>query len=116
MARAAAACAGRLATRCVSGPAFEIVGVAADHKISSVGETPQPYVHYAHTQQFNSAQIILARTRGDASRLLGEMRRELLALEPNLAFLDNQDKGRGKGQGARSEESGASPPVFIGRF
>ena len=80
----------RLHARSVSGPALEIVGVAADHKISSVGETPQPYVHHAHTQQFNSAQIILARTRGDASRLLGEMRRELLALEPNLAFLDNQ--------------------------
>ena len=80
----------RLHIRSVSGPALEIVGVAADHKISSVGETPQPYVHFAHTQQFNSAQIILARTRGDASQLLGEMRQELLALEPNLAFLDNQ--------------------------
>ena len=80
----------RLHINNAAGPAFEIVGVAADHKISSVGEAPQPYVHFAQTQQFNSAQIILARTRGDASQLLAAMRRELLALEPNLAFLDNQ--------------------------
>jgi predicted permease len=80
----------RLHLRNAAGPAFEIVGVAADHKISTVGETPQPYVHFAQTQQFNSAQILLARTRGDASQLLGAMRRELLALEPHIPFLDNQ--------------------------
>ncbi len=80
----------RLHLRTEAGPAFEIVGVAADHKLSRVGEPPQPYVHFAQTQQFDAFQVILARTRGDASRLLAEMRRELLALEPNLVFLDDQ--------------------------
>ena len=32
----------------------------------------------------------MARTRGDASALLSTMRRELLAIEPNAVFLDNQ--------------------------
>jgi predicted permease len=80
----------RLYLRNASGPAFDIVGVVADHKVQTVTETPQPYVHFPTTQQFNSYQVILARTRGDASQLLAAIRRELLALEPNLAFLDNQ--------------------------
>lgn len=80
----------RLHLRDAAGPAFTIVGVAADHKVQSVGEAPQPYVHFAQTQRFNSYQVIVARTRGDASQLVAAMRRELLALEPNLAFLDSQ--------------------------
>jgi predicted permease len=80
----------RLHLRNSSGPAFDIIGVVADHKVQTVTETPQPYVHFPTTQQFNSYQVILARTRGDGSQLLAAMRRELLALEPNLAFLDNQ--------------------------
>jgi predicted permease len=80
----------RLHIRSADGPAFEIVGVAANHRITSVAEAPQPYVHFAQTQQFNSAQIILARTRGDAPQLVADMRRQLLAIEPNLVFIDNQ--------------------------
>jgi predicted permease len=80
----------RLNLRNASGPAFDIIGVVADHKVQTVTEAPQPYVHFPTTQQFNSYQVILARTRGDASHLLAAMRRELLALEPNLVFLDNQ--------------------------
>ena len=33
---------------------------------------------------------IVARTRGDADALLRDMRRELLALEPNVVFIENQ--------------------------
>ena len=33
---------------------------------------------------------IIARTRGDAASLLRDMRRELLALEPNIVFVENQ--------------------------
>jgi predicted permease len=80
----------RLHVRNASGPSFEVVGVAANHKVGRVGEAPQPYVHFAHAQQFNAYQVILARTAGNASQLVGEMRRELMALEPNLVFLDNQ--------------------------
>jgi predicted permease len=80
----------RLYLRNPSGPAFDIIGIVANHKVQTVTETPQPYVHFPTTQQFNSYQVILARARGDASQLLAAMRRELLALEPDLVFLDNQ--------------------------
>ncbi len=69
---------------------YQVVGVSADYKVSTVGENATPYVHYAVSQRPDNGEEIIARTRGDASALLAAMRRELLALEPNVLFLDNQ--------------------------
>jgi ABC-type antimicrobial peptide transport system permease subunit len=55
-----------------------------------VGEPPTPFLQVARTQRPSSYSAIIARTRGDASALLRDMRRELLALEPNLVFVENQ--------------------------
>ena len=68
----------------------EIVGVAADHRIRTVGEAPQPQMHFSQTQRVDSYQVLAARTRGDAEHLLAEMRRALLAMEPNLVFIEDQ--------------------------
>jgi predicted permease len=80
----------RIHIRGLDGPAFEIVGVSADHKVRSVGETPQPFVHFPYEQQRNPYQVLMVRVQGDAHQQLAALRRELLAMEPNLAFLDNQ--------------------------
>jgi predicted permease len=72
------------------GPVFEIVGVAADHKVSSVGEAATPFLHVARNQQWNAYSAIIARTRGDADALLSAMKREIHAVEPTLAFVENQ--------------------------
>jgi macrolide transport system ATP-binding/permease protein len=80
----------RLRVRALDGPEYEIVGVSANYKVSTVGEAATPYIHYAVSQQPNAGEQILARTRGDAGALLSAMRREMLALEPNVLFLDNQ--------------------------
>jgi predicted permease len=77
-------------SRASDGPEFQIVGVSADHKVLTVGEAPTPFLHIARTQRPNSYCAIIARTRGDASALLRDMRRELLALEPNLVFVENE--------------------------
>jgi predicted permease len=77
-------------TRNAQGPTFEIVGVAADHKVTTVGEPPTPFIQAARSQQPNSYSFIVARTRGDAAALLRDMRRELLALEPGLVFVEAQ--------------------------
>jgi predicted permease len=74
----------------LEGRAFEIVGICADYKVSTIGESPTPYVHYAHSQRPSAGETILVRTRGDAGVVLAAMRREVLALEPNVVFLDNQ--------------------------
>ena len=77
-------------SRTSEGPAFEIVGVAADHKVSTVGEPPTPFFHVARSQQWNPYSAVIARTRGDADALLRDMRREIHAVEPTLAFVENQ--------------------------
>ena len=77
-------------SRVSDGPIFQIVGVAADHKVLTVGEPPTPFFHVALSQRPNSYSSFIARTRGDATTLLRDMRRELLAMEPNLVFVENQ--------------------------
>jgi putative ABC transport system permease protein len=77
-------------TRGPEGPQFEIVGVSADHKVLTLSEPPTPFLHIARNQRPSSYAAIIARTRGDAAALLREMRRELLAIEPNLVFVENQ--------------------------
>ena len=72
------------------GPVFDVIGVTADHKVRTLTEAPTPFMHVARTQRPNSYNAVIARTRGDAGTLLRDMRRALLALEPNLVFVENQ--------------------------
>jgi ABC-type antimicrobial peptide transport system permease subunit len=58
--------------------------------VNTPGEPATPYVHFAYTQQPSAGEAIIARTRGNAEMLLAAMRRELLALDPNIVLLDNQ--------------------------
>jgi predicted permease len=80
----------RFRTRTADGPEFEVVGVVADYKVETVGEQPTPYIHYALGQRQFTGEVLIARTATDAGALLSAMRREMLALEPNSVFLDNQ--------------------------
>ena len=77
-------------TRAGAGPPFEIVGVTADHKVRTLSEPPTPFLHTAFTQRPSGYSAIVARTRGDAPALLRDMRRELLSIDPNLVFVENQ--------------------------
>jgi predicted permease len=80
----------RIVLRDANNAAVEIVGVVADHRIRTVGEPPQPQVHFAQTQRPVSYQVLTARTRGDGERLLADVRRTLLAIEPKLVFIESQ--------------------------
>src|SRR5262249_48188805 len=44
------------------GPVFQIVGVSADHKVTTIGEPPTPFLHIARNQQPNAYSAIIART------------------------------------------------------
>jgi len=67
------------------GDEFEIVGVVSDHKVRTVGEDPRPYVHFARDQRRSTYATVVARTAGDPSHLVGDLRRELSALAPDLS-------------------------------
>ncbi len=77
-------------TRGGEGPPFQIVGVSADHKIKTLSELPTPFLQIPRAQRPGPYSAIVARTRGDANALLRDMRRELLALDPNVVFVENQ--------------------------
>jgi predicted permease len=72
------------------GPQFQVIGISADHKVTTVAEAPTPFLHLARRQQPNPYSAVIARTRGDANALLRDMRREIHALGPTLAFIENQ--------------------------
>jgi predicted permease len=72
-----------------NGPAVEIVGVVADHKMRTIGETPRAAVHFARSQRPSVYAVIVTRGR-DAGAAAAVVRRELLALEPNLLLMENQ--------------------------
>jgi predicted permease len=76
--------------RSSEGTTIQIVGVVGDHNVNTVGESPTPFLHLVRRQQWNAFSVVIARTRGDAGALLREMRREIHAIEPTLAFLENQ--------------------------
>jgi predicted permease len=69
---------------------FEIVGVVGDHKVRTIGEGPTPLIAFARSQAFAPSATLLARTSGSASLLVQQIRREMLALEPQLVFIENQ--------------------------
>jgi len=65
------------------------VGIVADYKVDTVGGHPTPHIHYPLSQGSFARQVLLARTQGNDAALLTTMRRELLAMEPDLVFLDS---------------------------
>jgi predicted permease len=80
----------RMRLRTADGPVVEIVGVSADYRVQTVGEPPTPYVHLALPERPSGYHVLVARTRGSAAATLAAMRRELLALNDDVVFLDNQ--------------------------
>jgi predicted permease len=77
-------------TRGGEGPPIEIVGVSADHKVRTLSEPPTPFLQVSRNQRPGPYSAIIARTRGDAAALLRDMRREILAIDPNVVFIENQ--------------------------
>lgn len=68
-------------------PAWEIVGVARDHKVRSVGEPPRPYLH-APDRPGQSIGLVV-RTATAAAASLPMLRQALWALEPDIVFTED---------------------------
>ncbi len=81
----------RFRTGGLDGDAYEIVGVVADTKVRTVGEEAVPYVYYADERGPRSSATLAVRLDRDTAQLRAAVRQELLALEPELIFLDDSD-------------------------
>jgi predicted permease len=61
-----------------------IVGVTADHKVRTLGETPRAFMYLAHQQSPSGGMWLTAKTAGDAERLVLDMIAEARALDPEI--------------------------------
>ena len=65
-------------------PALEVVGVARDHKVRSVGESSLPYVHRPMAR--GRTVDLVVRTSGPVEAALPALRQAIWALEPDVVF------------------------------
>jgi putative ABC transport system permease protein len=68
-------------------PPYEVVGVARDHKVRSVGEEPTPYLHLPVGPSRRIALVV--RTAQPAEAALPALRAAVLKLEPDVVFTED---------------------------
>jgi predicted permease len=66
------------------GPWYEIVGVARDSKYGALGEAPLPVVYMPIAQNHETGMTLYVRASVPPASLIGSIRHEIQALEPNL--------------------------------
>jgi predicted permease len=62
----------------------DIVGVVRDSRYRTLAEEPTPFVYQPVTQQHETGMRLLVRTNRDPAAIVGDLRRTLADLEPNL--------------------------------
>jgi predicted permease len=80
----------RLRLRTADGPVAEIVGVTATHPVRSAGEPPRPFVHLSLDQRTVGGNSLVVRGSLPDDQLTAAIRREIMALEPRMFFLELQ--------------------------
>ena len=68
-------------------PPFQIVGIARDHKVRSVGEAPRPYLHLPAGRSTNIGLVVRTTTTPESA--LPMLRRALWTLEPDIVFTED---------------------------
>ena len=68
-------------------PAFEVVGVARDHDVRSVGEAPRPYLHMPAEPERGIGLVV--RTTMPAEAALPMLRDAIRTLEPSVVFTED---------------------------
>jgi predicted permease len=66
----------------------EIVAVAQDTKVRTLGEEPRPYVYLPLRQNYRSILSLVVRTGGDPENLLPVLQREALSLDESLPIME----------------------------
>ncbi|HVZ50320.1 MAG TPA: FtsX-like permease family protein, partial [Gemmatimonadaceae bacterium] len=68
-------------------PPYRVVGVVADYKVDTPGESPQPYLHIPSPREDTYAEI-LVRTAGPAGAAVAQLQQELRGIDPQVVFLN----------------------------
>jgi predicted permease len=78
----------RIAFGSAAGPYVQIVGVAKDGKYFNITEDPRAFIWTPMSQDYQSSGILTVRTEGNPESLLGTVRKEVQAIDPNLPLFD----------------------------
>jgi predicted permease len=68
----------------------DVIAVARDAKVRTLGEDPRPHVYWPFAQDYSPMMYVLARTQKAPETALEAVRRELLSMEPSLAFFESR--------------------------
>jgi predicted permease len=68
-------------------PPHEVIGVARDHKVRSIGEAPRPYLHFPASRSTRVALVV--RTAQPSRAALPALRAAVLRLDPEIVFTDD---------------------------
>ncbi len=74
----------RLRTRGEDGPEYEVVGVAADAKVRSLGEDPQPFL-YVPIRNYGGMLHLIARAPSDPAAVVAALRRQITEIDDDMA-------------------------------
>ena len=70
------------------GALAEVVGIAADVKVQTLGEDPQPFVYQAARPRYARLLRVVARGRDDPRTIARALRAEVTRLDPNVAVFE----------------------------
>ena len=80
----------RISFRDLNGPWVEIVGIVRDSKYRTLGENPRPSSYLPLSQNHETGMTLHVRTAGNPLGIASSVRREIQALDPNLAVTNVQ--------------------------
>ncbi len=66
----------------------QVIGVARDTKVRTLGEAPRPYVYLNQRQEYIPSMQVVVRGNLSAARLLAQARRATLELDPQLVLFE----------------------------
>ncbi|HWC00839.1 MAG TPA: FtsX-like permease family protein, partial [Bryobacteraceae bacterium] len=67
---------------------YEVVGVVRDSAYQELSEPPRAMVYLSLRQSYAPAVTLYARASGDPARCLGDLRRQVQSLDPDLLLVD----------------------------
>lgn len=71
------------------GPPIQIIGVARDTKVQTLGESPQPLLYRPLDGNHARLLRVIVRSTDNPARVVAALQREVAALDPNLAVFES---------------------------
>ena len=68
----------------------EIIGIAQDTKVRTLGEQPRPYLYMHHLQRNRGFMALAVRTNGDPQPMLPTLRREILTVDAGMPIMESK--------------------------